>query len=237
MIEIHPPDLDATVLYGIASLAIIVAIAFTVLAARRGSSSLRLKLSAVVAGVMVFSAVLAATGVLTRTDIMPPPMFVMIASVFVMAFVAGFSKFGTSMVSNVQLGALIGLQMFRLPLELVMHHASKVGVMPVALSYSGYNLDIITGIGAVIISALIAAKINVPRALLWVWNLIGICCLLAIAVIAVLASPRVHAFGTEPQNLNTWVLFFPYVWLPVVLVTIAMISHIVITRKLCIKVG
>jgi len=45
----------------------------------------------------------------------------------------------------------------------------------------------------------------------------------------------VRAFGDEPQNLNTWVLYFPYVWLPVVLVTIALSSHIIITRKLLIN--
>ena len=60
-------------------------------------------------------------------------------------------------------------------------------------------------------------------------------CLLVIAIIAVATSPVVRAFGDEAENLNTWVLFFPYVWLPVVLVTIAVSGHIVIPRKLLIQ--
>jgi hypothetical protein len=35
--------------------------------------------------------------------------------------------------------------------------------------------------------------------------------------------------------VNTWVLFFPYVWLPVVLVTIAVCAHVVITRRLVMR--
>ena len=53
-----------------------------------------------------------------------------------------------------------------------------------------------------------------------------------IALIAVIGSPLVHGFGIDPTNLNTWVLFFPYIWLPSVLVMIAIFGHIVITRKL-----
>ncbi|MDX1982954.1 MAG: hypothetical protein SFV51_21975 [Bryobacteraceae bacterium] len=36
-----------------------------------------------------------------------------------------------------------------LPLELVMHHAAAEGRMPVQMSYSGWNFDIVTGITAI----------------------------------------------------------------------------------------
>ena len=42
----------------------------------------------------------------------------------------------------------------------------------------------------------------------------------------------VRLFGDDPRHLNTWVLFFPYVWLPVVLVTVALAGHLTITRAL-----
>ena len=37
---------------------------------------------------------------------------------------------------------------------------------------------------------------------------------------------------TWPIILNTWVLYFPYVWLPVVLVTAAIAGHVMVTRAL-----
>jgi hypothetical protein len=42
----------------------------------------------------------------------------------------------------------------------------------------------------------------------------------------------VRLFGDDPRSVMTWVLFVPYVWLPVVLVTIAIAGHAIITRKL-----
>jgi hypothetical protein len=53
-----------------------------------------------------------------------------------------------------------------------------------------------------------------------------------ITVVAVASSPMVRAFGDDPRHLNTWVLFFPYVWLPAVLVTVALAGHFVVTRAL-----
>lgn len=42
----------------------------------------------------------------------------------------------------------------------------------------------------------------------------------------------VRAFGEDPRHLNTWVLFFPYIWLPTVLVVVAMVGHVVVSRAL-----
>ena len=100
------------------------------------------------------------------------------------------------------------------------------------LSYSGYNLDIVTGAGAALLAALMAAGVRVPRAAVWIWNLWGIWCLIVITAVAIAGSPMVRAFGDDPRHVNTWVLFFPYVWLPAVLVTLAVAGHVVVTRAL-----
>jgi hypothetical protein len=74
--------------------------------------------------------------------------------------------------------------------------------------------------------------VAVPRWAVWAWNIWGCWCLAAIAVIAVTTSPMVRLFGDNPRDLNTWVLYFPYVWLPVVLVTVAIAGHAMVTRAL-----
>jgi hypothetical protein len=53
-----------------------------------------------------------------------------------------------------------------------------------------------------------------------------------ISVVALAAMPLIHAFGTAPEALNTWVAYFPFVWLPASLVTLAIAGHIVVLRKL-----
>jgi hypothetical protein len=230
-ISILPPVFDPVVAFGIGSLAVLVAIVWIVLFSRR-SGRRALILSAAVFMIMALSGIAAWSGALAQFNSFPPPMLTMIASVFVVSFVMGLSPFGREAASELSFAALVGLQGFRLPLELVMHHAGNVGIMPVQLSYSGYNFDIVTGIGALLIFALLKSGHVVSISVLWIWNVWGSFCLVVIAIVAITTSPVVRLFGDDPRNLNTWVLYFPYVWLPVVLVTVAISSHIVITRKL-----
>jgi len=225
------PAYDALTAFGIGGMAILVALIFIWMVGR-GKRGLMAGMLASVAGIMAVTGVLACTGLMADQNAPLPPMAPMIVLVLLLALRGGMGPLGTHMKTEVSLVALIGLQMFRLPLELIMHNAANVGIMPQALSYSGYNFDIVTGIGALLLFVALKMGATVPAVVVWIWNLIGVYCLIAIVIIAIATSPMVHALGTEPQNLNTWVLYFPYIWLPVVLVTIAMISHIVITRKL-----
>lgn len=224
-----PPDLLSRA--GIAGLAILVACAWVAMCSR-GVPARIIRLGGFAALVMAASAAAAWSGVLTRFDRMPPPMALLILLVLLMPTLAGLSSFGRRAALEIPLAIVVELQIFRLPLELVMHHAGSVGVMPPELSFSGYNFDIATGIGAAVIGAMLARGIAVPRALIWLWNVWGIYCLMAIAAIAILTSPMVRAFGDDPRHVNTWVLYFPYVWLPVVMVSVAIFSHVIITRAL-----
>lgn len=225
------PPFDPIVAYGIGGLAVLVGAAWVMLLAG-GSRRRLLLLGAGAALVMAASAFLALSGTLARFDLRPPPMALMVLSVLVLSVVIAWSPAGRSAAAGVSFAALIGLQGFRLPLELVMHRAAEVGIMPVALSYSGYNLDIVTGAAAFLLYAARLSRGPVPRSVLWAFNVWGLWCLLVILVIAVATSPMVRALGDDPRNLNTWVLHFPYVWLPVVLVTTALSGHLVLTRKL-----
>ena len=53
------------------------------------------------------------------------------------------------------LWVLVAVQGFRLPLELAMHEMYERGVMPVQMSYEGSNYDILTGITALIVAAIV----------------------------------------------------------------------------------
>jgi hypothetical protein len=55
--------------------------------------------------------------------------------------------------------------------------------------------------------------------------------------LALATSPNLAFFGSEPAHLSLWVLRFPYVWLPVLLVGVAVYGHVIVTRKLLRRVG
>jgi len=131
---------------------------------------------------------------------------------------------------------LVGFHAFRLPLELVMHKAALDGTMPEQMSYSGLNFDIVTGVVALILAGYSwVTRRELPRFAVITFNLIGSVLLIAIVVIAVASLPMFHAFGTAPERLNTWVAFFPYVWLPAGLVASATLGHILLWRRLLTK--
>ena len=140
------------------------------------------------------------------------------------------------MAQTMPLAWLVGFHAFRLPLELVMHKAALDGTMPEQMSYSGLNFDIVTGVLALILAGYSwVTRRELPRFAVITFNLIGSVLLIAIVVIAVASLPMFHVFGTAPERLNTWVAFFPYVWLPAGLVASATLGHILLWRRLFTK--
>lgn len=178
---------------------------------------------------MAAQTAIASTGVLREWDRRPPPLLMLIAATVVVTIGFAFSSLGTAIASRISWALLVGSQAFRLPLELTMHRAAAEGIMPVQMSYSGYNFDIVTGIGALIVSCLFAMKRGTRRAVI-VWNIAGCCLLANIVAIAVASLPLFRAFGED--RLNVWVTYPPFVWLPGVLVPFALLGHVLVWRKL-----
>lgn len=231
MPTITPPAPDPIVAWGIGLIAIVVAITWAITWSA-GVPATRTRLLAVSAAIMAVSAAVARSGLLQRFDIMPPPMGLLIVAVLAVALAFGLSPLGASVAASVPLAVLIGVQAFRFPLELLMHRGMTLGIVPQALSYGGLNYDILTGLGALALVAALRTGAPVPRWAIWAWNVWGSWCLVVIVGVAITASPMLRLFGDDPRQVNTWVLFFPYVWVPAILVANAIATHIVVTRAL-----
>jgi hypothetical protein len=183
------------------------------------------------AGVAIWLAAQAAaalSGVLGRFELRPPPIVIWFASMIAMTLGLAWSGFGRRFADKLPFVALIGFQAFRLPLELVMHRAAVIGLMPNVMSFTGYNFDIVTGATALPL-ALYAWRRPLPRWLITLWNVTGQILLIAIALIAFAATPVFRAFGDD--QVNVWVVQFPYVWIAV-MVAAALFGHVVTLRKL-----
>jgi hypothetical protein len=172
----------------------------------------------------------ASSGVLLRMDVRPPPFAFLFVALFALGFSLGFGPVGRRLM-RLPVAALVGIHAFRLPLELVMHRAAIEGVMPVQMSYAGWNFDILTGLTAIVV-AFLAAKGRAPRGLVAAWNALGTTLLIVILTIAMVSSPLFQLFGSAPRQVNTWVAHFPFVYLPTVLVVVAIAGHVTLWRKL-----
>jgi len=100
--------------------------------------------------------------------------------------------------------------------------------MPHEMTFGGLNCDVVTGASALVL-AVAAYGGKAPRSVVTAWNVTG-AVLLAVVGVAFAATPVVQAFG--PEHVNRWVLYFPYVWLPTVLVQAALFGHLVVFRRL-----
>ncbi|MGE0039616.1 MAG: hypothetical protein AB7H88_14615 [Vicinamibacterales bacterium] len=159
----------------------------------------------------------------------PPPFMLLAVGVIVLGVVLAMSPIGDRLARGLPLWVLVGVQAFRVPLELLMHRAYYEGLMPVQMSYEGLNFDIVTGATAVALAAALATT-RVPRWLVGLWNLLGLALLVNVIVVAVLSTPRFQFFG--PDHLNVWVTLAPFVWLPAVMVLAAWSGHLIIFRAL-----
>jgi hypothetical protein len=185
---------------------------------------------ALVAAVAWMSAtwIAASSGVLSHWEATPPPFALLVVGTVTLGFVIAFSRCGR-LLAGLPLWTLVAVQGFRLPLELSMHALYERGIVPVQMSYSGRNFDILTGASALIVAAL-ARSGRAPGWLVATWNVVGLALLANVVAIAILSTPRVHYFGAD--RLNVWVTYPPFVWLPAVMVLAAFAGHLVIFRAL-----
>lgn len=174
---------------------------------------------------LTVAAALALTGVTARFDTTPPLALPIFGVFLIGTVVTGLSPLGRRL-SSLPLRLLIGFQAFRVLVELLLHQGAVEGVIPPQLSWSGRNLDIIAGLVAVP-TGLWADRL--PKAALWLFNLLGVGLLLNVIGVAILSMPTPFQ---QFEPANTFVAALPFIWLPTGLVTVALLGHVLLTRRL-----
>lgn len=234
MITATPPSFDRLVFYGISGLAAAISIAWLVQCLRIDRAKFA-QMFAGIASLWALSFGGSYLGWFQRLDVLPPPAALAGLYTFTLVWLAAKGSIGDALVKATPYKTLLALQVFRLPLELMMLRAASLAIMPVEFSMRGYNFDVLTGVSALFIWLATKSPYWVTLRVIQVWNFFGIACLAVIGALAVLTSPLVAAFGTVPPHVNTWILFFPYSLLPLVLLSAAIFGHIILTRKLALE--
>ncbi len=177
---------------------------------------------------MGVAAGLARSGILNHFSSLPPPLVLLLISGFIGTIAIGISPWVRRLI-ELPLSALVGFQAFRILVELLIHKSANVGLAPPQMTWSGYNFDIATGLTALFLAPFAG---SVPGRLVLLWNWLGLMLLIVVVGTAAVSFPT--AFQLMRPD-NTWLASFPYFWLPSVLVTAALLGHIVIFRKLAKK--
>lgn len=180
---------------------------------------------------LVLPGILARSGALNRYNPLPAPALALLLLLTLLTLGLTLSNIGSRLVAAVSLGGLLALQGFRIVVEWLLHRLYQEGVVPIQMTYSGRNFDIVSGLTGLALGIWLLRGGIVARPLVWGWNFLGLALLANIVVTAILSTPvPFRVFLNDPPNLLPST--FPFVWLPSFLVQVALASHLLVFRKL-----
>ncbi len=217
-----PAEPSMLILAGFALLPMLMLIGFWQVSKSRVTSIL-------IAVWFVLTAWIASAGFLTDFSTIPPRVVLIFVPTIAGVFLIAFSRVGKS-VANYSVAFLIGFQSFRIIVELLIHQAVQEGIAPPQMTWIGFNFDIVTGVTALL---LLPFANKLPVWAVHLWNACGAALLVLVIVVAILSMPTGFQ-QLKPDNI--WVAHFPFVWLPVGLVSFALLGHLILFRKM-IAVG
>lgn len=173
---------------------------------------------------------LALSGFYTMTTSMPPRLALALGPPVLLILALLGTAGGRAYLASLRLEVLTLLHIVRLPVELVLLGLFLHRAIPRLMTFEGRNWDIVMGLSAPLVYYLLRTR-RLSNAGLLAWNIVGIGLLLNIVATAVLSVPSpVQRFAFEQPNVA--ILYFPYEWLPSVVVPIVLLAHVAALRQL-----
>jgi hypothetical protein len=179
----------------------------------------------------IYAGLLGYFGVVKNTAMRPPGITFIVVPVicFLVLFIARFSA-DAGVAPSFPLWILLGIQCFRIGVELFLHQLWINGLVPKMLTFEGANVDIYIGASAPLIAWLsMRGRRGLKLAL--AWNVLGLLALTNVVTRAVLTSPG-------PFNLihsevpNRMFGAFPFMFIPGFFVPLAVVLHVLAIRAI-----
>jgi hypothetical protein len=173
----------------------------------------------------------AGAGAFLRNGRMPPYFAAvgLLPSAAGVAFVC--SRAGRALLERTPAAWLVGLQTFRVSVEIVLWALAIQHRLSPLLTFEGRNLDILVGLTALPVAWVYFVRRAAPRLVAVLWNIAGIAILANIVIHALLSAPTpFQVLRLEPST--TIIATLPYIWLPGFLVPLALSLHVASLRTL-----
>ncbi len=147
-----------------------------------------------------------------------------------MVWIAWFSRW-SGYLAQIPQTSLIGLQCFRIPVELLLAELANRKLLAIEMTFYGRNFDILAGATALLLAVWLRRNGEESlRPIVLGWNVIGLCLVTAVLVHGMLSVP--YSFQLLHLSVPTFVIAsFPVVWLLTVLVPIAYLLHFISIRR------
>ena len=175
--------------------------------------------------------VLASQGFFYNFATLPPRLsLVVLPNLILIAGLAFWPGIGERL-TWVSARRLIGFQVFRVLIEMLLFTLVRQRRLPEIMTVTGSNYDIFVGLTAPLVAWLAFRKGRERYGLALGWNLAGFAILTNTLVHGILSAPtRFQVFHTSPPNML--IAEFPWVWLPGFVVPCALIGHVLSFRQI-----
>lgn len=182
----------------------------------------------------VFIGILSAQDFFLDNYNLPPRFMLLIAPSILMMLITFLTKKGRAFIDNINLELYGYLHALRVAVEIVLLWLFINGVLPESMTFEGRNFDILSGLTAPLIAYFGYRQKRLPQSTLLAWNVICLGLVLQVVITGILSVPSpIQQFSFDQPNIA--VLYFPFSWLPAIVVPVVIFGHLVGIRRALFK--
>ena len=181
--------------------------------------------------VLVFTGISSMTGMLYAPDAFPPRIPILIIPAVVLMLWLFLSKSGKGILDSMDIVVLTWMHAIRVPVELGILALFTYGFMPESMTFEGRNFDVLSGLSAPLIAYFGYTQRRLSKRVLFAWNLICLLLVSQVLITGAFAAPSSMQCIDFDQPYSA-VLFFPFAWLPAVIVPIVVTAHLIALRAI-----
>lgn len=183
---------------------------------------------------LIFQVVISLGGFYLNENAVPPRIALCGVWPALLTIIAYFLFFRTNFVERIPLRLLTSIHVVRIPVELTLFWLFVAKQVPQVMTFEGRNYDIFSGILAVPIYFFAFRGGKANRWLLIGFNLVGLILLANIVSIAIMSMPSpIQQMSFDQPNRG--LAYFPYIWLPTIIVPTVLFAHLSSLWKLWLR--
>ena len=176
-------------------------------------------------------AILSMLGFYTVTNQTPPRFMILVVPPFLAILLFFVTEKGRKFIDTLSPEILTQLHVVRVFVEVVLLWLYMYKFIPRLMTFEGRNFDLISGITATLVYYFGFVRRKLEAKTMLVWNFVCLFILLFTVANAVLSVPTpLQQFGFDQPTIA--VLYFPFVWLPGIVVPLVIFSHLISIRLL-----
>jgi hypothetical protein len=196
----------------------------------RASNKNRRFLPVIIVWLIIQSAI-ALTGFFTVTNALPPRFLLLITLPFAGIITMFSTAKGKAFIDGFDIKTLTLLHTIRIPIEIVLFWLFLNKAVPQLMTFEGRNFDLLSGITAPLVYYFGFRKRKLGMKAIVAWNFICLFILLFTVSNAILSAPLpFQQFAFDQPTVA--VFYFPFVWLPGIVVPLVIFSHLISIRLL-----